>query len=121
MLGTDRNLLRAVKRTTQFDRGGERLFATIGCATHDADEARPVHLRRALQLPRPSLAGHPWIVDGRLEVQDDGPGFPAEETSRLFELFYRSPGTASGGTAEDTGAPYARRAGGDLDRDPSGC
>ena len=26
---------------------------------------------------------------------DDGPGFPAEETNRLFELFYRSPGTAA--------------------------
>ncbi len=26
---------------------------------------------------------------------DDGPGFPAEETSRLFELFYRAPGTAA--------------------------
>ena len=28
-------------------------------------------------------------------VLDDGPGFPADETSRLFELFYRSPGTAT--------------------------
>lgn len=30
-----------------------------------------------------------------VRVLDDGPGFPAEETERLFELFYRSPGTAS--------------------------
>ena len=29
-----------------------------------------------------------------VRVLDDGPGFPADETSRLFELFYRSPGTA---------------------------
>ena len=29
-----------------------------------------------------------------VRVLDDGPGFPEEETSRLFELFYRSPGTA---------------------------
>jgi signal transduction histidine kinase len=27
-------------------------------------------------------------------ILDDGPGFPAEEASRLFDLFYRSPGTA---------------------------
>ena len=27
-----------------------------------------------------------------VRVLDDGPGFPADETSRLFELFYRSPG-----------------------------
>jgi PAS domain S-box-containing protein len=35
--------------------------------------------------------------DGEVIVRvfDDGPGFPPEETSRLFELFYRSPGTAA--------------------------
>jgi K+-sensing histidine kinase KdpD len=30
-----------------------------------------------------------------VRVLDDGPGFPADEAGRLFELFYRSPGTAS--------------------------
>jgi PAS domain S-box-containing protein len=30
-----------------------------------------------------------------VRVLDDGPGFPVEETDRLFELFYRSPGTAT--------------------------
>jgi PAS domain S-box-containing protein len=30
-----------------------------------------------------------------VRVLDGGPGFPVEETDRLFELFYRSPGTAS--------------------------
>jgi K+-sensing histidine kinase KdpD len=30
-----------------------------------------------------------------VRVLDDGPGFPVDETDRLFELFYRSPGTAS--------------------------
>jgi PAS domain S-box-containing protein len=30
-----------------------------------------------------------------VRVLDDGPGFPADEASRLFELFYRSPGTAT--------------------------
>jgi PAS domain S-box-containing protein len=29
-----------------------------------------------------------------VRILDDGPGFPAEETARLFERFYRSPGTA---------------------------
>jgi K+-sensing histidine kinase KdpD len=36
-----------------------------------------------------------------VRVMDDGPGFPEEETSRLFELFYRAPGTA--GTASGAG------------------
>ena len=36
-----------------------------------------------------------------VQVLDDGPGFPADETSRLFELFYRSPGTA--GSASGAG------------------
>jgi PAS domain S-box-containing protein len=30
-----------------------------------------------------------------VRVLDDGPGFPSDETTRLFELFYRSPGTAT--------------------------
>ncbi len=34
-------------------------------------------------------------------ILDDGPGFPADEAGRLFELFYRSPGTA--GTAGGAG------------------
>ncbi|MEP6638138.1 MAG: ATP-binding protein [Chloroflexota bacterium] len=36
-----------------------------------------------------------------VRVLDDGPGFPTDETSRLFELFYRSPGTA--GSASGAG------------------
>ena len=38
-----------------------------------------------------------------VRVLDDGPGFPAEETSRLFELFYRSPGTAATATGAGIG------------------
>ena len=30
-----------------------------------------------------------------VRVLDHGPGFPVDETDRLFELFYRSPGTAT--------------------------
>lgn len=37
----------------------------------------------------------------RVTVLDNGPGFPEEEAGRLFELFYRSPGTA--GTASGAG------------------
>ncbi len=33
-----------------------------------------------------------------ITVQDNGPGFPPETMTRLFEKFYRIPGTASGGT-----------------------
>jgi PAS domain S-box-containing protein len=39
----------------------------------------------------------------QLRVLDNGPGFPAEETSRLFELFYRSPGTAASATGAGIG------------------
>jgi PAS domain S-box-containing protein len=38
-----------------------------------------------------------------VRVLDDGPGFPVEETSRLFELFYRSPGTARSATGAGIG------------------
>ena len=36
-------------------RGREWLFAALGRAAHHADETRPVHLRRAFQLPRPRI------------------------------------------------------------------
>jgi PAS domain S-box-containing protein len=38
-----------------------------------------------------------------VRVLDDGPGFPAEETNRLFELFYRSPGTAGAASGAGIG------------------
>ncbi len=36
-------------------------------------------------------------------IFDDGPGFPEAETSRLFELFYRSPGTAASASGAGIG------------------
>ena len=38
-----------------------------------------------------------------VRVLDDGPGFPPDETNRLFELFYRSPGTAGSATGAGIG------------------
>ncbi|MEO8438482.1 MAG: ATP-binding protein [Chloroflexota bacterium] len=38
-----------------------------------------------------------------VRVLDDGPGFPADETNRLFELFYRSPGTAAAASGAGIG------------------
>jgi PAS domain S-box-containing protein len=45
------------------------------------------------------------LGDGEVIVRvfDNGPGFPAEEASRLFELFYRSPGTASAASGAGIG------------------
>jgi len=34
----------------------------------------------------------------RMEISDNGPGFPEESATRLFEKFYRVPGTRTGGT-----------------------
>jgi PAS domain S-box-containing protein len=45
-------------------------------------------------------AGNGEVV---VRVLDDGPGFPSEETTRLFELFYRSPGTAAAASGAGIG------------------
>jgi PAS domain S-box-containing protein len=50
-----------------------------------------------------TLAADAGDGEVRVRVLDDGPGFPAEETSRLFELFYRSPGTAASATGAGIG------------------
>jgi signal transduction histidine kinase len=42
-------------------------------------------------------------------VLDEGPGFPADERGRLFELFYRSPGTASRASGAGIGLFVCKR------------
>jgi two-component system sensor histidine kinase KdpD len=36
-----------------------------------------------------------WV---RIDISDHGPGVPADALARIFDKFYRAPGTASGGT-----------------------
>ena len=50
-----------------------------------------------------TLVASPGDGEVLVRVLDDGPGFPAEETNRLFELFYRSPGTAGSATGAGIG------------------
>ncbi len=38
-----------------------------------------------------------------VRILDDGPGFPVEETDRLFERFYRSPGTVASASGAGIG------------------
>ena len=49
------------------------------------------------------LARHLTEPVERDDVLDDGPGFAADETNRLFELFYRSPGTAASASGAGIG------------------
>jgi signal transduction histidine kinase len=47
--------------------------------------------------PEADVALTAELRGGEVEVRvlDDGPGFGADEAARLFELYYRSPGTAA--------------------------
>jgi PAS domain S-box-containing protein len=50
-----------------------------------------------------TIVAEPGAGEVVVRVLDDGPGFPAEETNRLFELFYRSPGTAGAASGAGIG------------------
>ncbi len=45
----------------------------------------------------------PGVDEVTVRILDDGPGFPAEEADRLFERFYRSPGTAAAASGAGIG------------------
>src|SRR6476659_2943271 len=50
-----------------------------------------------------TIVAEPGEGEVIVRVLDDGPGVPADETNRLFELFYRSPGTAGAASGAGIG------------------
>ncbi|HKB28020.1 MAG TPA: ATP-binding protein, partial [Candidatus Limnocylindrales bacterium] len=80
------------------------LDVEAGLPTVSADPTYVEQVIRNLLSNAAKYGGHNSTVSIRAEtgdgevivrVLDHGPGFPIEETERLFELFYRSPGTAT--------------------------
>jgi signal transduction histidine kinase len=55
------------------------------------------------------LTGEAADTEVIVRVLDEGPGFPAEEGERLFELFYRSPSTAEKASGAGIGLFVARQ------------
>ncbi|MDQ2910653.1 MAG: HAMP domain-containing histidine kinase [Actinomycetota bacterium] len=73
----------------------------------DADELRVLQIGRILvenalrhTPPGTSVRIRPSLRDGRavLEVEDEGPGIPADQRDQLFERFYRLDGTRASGS-----------------------
>jgi two-component system sensor histidine kinase KdpD len=55
----------------------------------------------SLYTPRGSMVSIQVFTDAReavIVIADNGPGFPQESLSKVFEKFYRVPGTKTGGT-----------------------
>lgn len=42
------------------------------------------------------IAARPWSEGGRIDVQDDGPGMPADQLDQLFEPFYTTKPSGTG-------------------------
>lgn len=55
-------------------------------------------LRYAVDPTPISLRAYRQGTDAVLEVEDQGPGIPAEERERVFDRFYRGEGASEGGT-----------------------
>lgn len=83
---------------------GRLLGQALGNILHNATNHAPpgTVIEVSVQLD-PHKAGE---GDLQITVRDHGPGLPHEETQRVFEKFYRAPGSAVGGTG--LGLPIAR-------------
>jgi len=76
---------------------GGRVTVRIERADRTPQVAASGTLGAATDTP-PAEAGAPTRRAIRLIVEDEGPGIPAAERERVFDRFYRRPGSVEGGT-----------------------
>ncbi len=74
-----------------FRLDGGLLEQVLHNLVHNAIQHTPAGTRVTLEAKH---TGHTCLIS----VSDDGPGFPEDEISRVFDKFYRLPGAGSGGS-----------------------